>query len=143
MSQSAKKTIRSFLSTFFVCFITTGIVFYLSRGVPLYGMPDSKDIAFVEVRDVRLSSESRRLTSPEDISNARNVASLLNYWLGVVQDEEPVISITYCLKNGETVDVSASEDMVFWMGKARKIRDGDMFINIVEGLFFMDMVYDN
>lgn len=106
-------------------------------------MPDSKDIAFVEVRDVRLSSESRRLTSPEDISNARNVANLLNYWLGVVQDEEPVISITYCLKNGETVDVSASEDMVFWMGKARKIRDGDMFINIVEGLFFMDMVYDN
>ena len=143
MSQSAKRTIRSFLSTFVVCFITTGLVFYFARGVPLYGMPDIEDIEFVEIRDVRLSSEIRRLTSPEDISNARNAANLLNYWLGTAPQEEPFISITYCLKNGETVNVSANENVVLWRGKTRKIRYGDTFVNVVEVLFFTDTVYED
>ena len=65
------------------------------------------------------------------------------YWLGTAQQEEPFISITYCLKNGETVNVSANENVVLWRGKTRKIRYGDTFVNVVEVLFFTDTVYED
>ena len=51
---------------------------------------------------------------------------------------EPMITITYYLKNNESISVSANNITVWWKDKAYKIKDDETFINLTEGIFFLD-----
>lgn len=140
MKPAVKKTLCNAAWTFLVCLATTTVVFYFTRGVPLYGLPEAGDVASVEVRDTRLEGDRRVLTSQEDVERAVNVAHLLNYNLGAAPEDPPFLFLTYRLTDGRTLEVSASQSAVYWKGRRRALREGDLFVYVTEGLFFPDRV---
>ena len=142
MKSAVKRSLCTTAWTFLVCLATTTVVFYFTRGVPLYGLPEAGDVASVEVRDTRLEGERRVLTSQEDVELAVNVAHLLNYNLGAAPEDPPFLTLTYRLKDGRTVEVAASATTVVWKGRRRALREGDLFVYVTEGLFYPDRVIE-
>lgn len=52
--------------------------------------------------------------------------------------ESPMITITYYRENQPAITVSANRNTVWWKGKSHVIRDPDMFVNLAEGIFFLE-----
>lgn len=52
--------------------------------------------------------------------------------------QEPLIHITYHQKDGTDQTISANRTTVWWEGKTYAIKDKDMFVNLTEGLFFLE-----
>lgn len=142
-----KPAVKKFLCTtawsFLVCLATTAVVFYCTRGVPLYGLPEAGEVASVEVRDTRLGGDSRVLTAQEDVERAVNVAHLLHYNLGAAPEDPPFLYLTYRLRDGRTVEVAASATTVVWKGRRRVLREGELFVYVTEGLFYPDRVIED
>lgn len=51
---------------------------------------------------------------------------------------EPLISITYSLKDGSEIHLSANDTEVLLNGKGHQIKDPRVFINLSEGVFFFE-----
>ena len=119
------------------------MVHFWSNGLPLFGLPDPTEITSVTVLDTRLSDTERQITDTHKILTARNAANLLNYKWGDTKGlEEPFITITYHLVNGEEMVVQASDEMVIWKGKAHPLLDEPMFARVVEVFFFEDLLQE-
>ena len=56
----------------------------------------------------------------------------------VNSEEEPAITITYFLKDGTSKTISANNTTVWWNNKIHVIKDKEMFINLTEGIFFLE-----
>lgn len=52
-------------------------------------------------------------------------------------EEEPLITITYHLRNGLDKTISANNNTVWWNGKPYLIKDKEMFIKLAKGIFFL------
>lgn len=50
--------------------------------------------------------------------------------------ERPIIVITYHLEDGTDERISANNTTVWWKDKSYVIKEKDIFVNIVKGLFF-------
>lgn len=114
-------------------------------GIPCNGLPDSKDIVRVEITNTRISEEAKVYTDEEKIELARKAANFLNYRLGTVEAAENksgFITIRYEEADGTVTEISADEATVFWKGKARELKDDETFVNLVEGIFFLDDIKD-
>ena len=57
-----------------------------------------------------------------------------------VSGGSPMITITYVLDDGRAVSVSADRETVWWKGRPWAIKDREMFINLAEGIFFLEEV---
>ena len=137
MKKTRGKGAFSFLITFLVCTLCTGAVIYLVDGVPLYGLPDAEDIVLVRLTDLQHPDKTVELERKEDIQNARNVANVLRFRLGQAEDRAMAYQIDYHLQNGKTVTLTAGEGAVAWGGAIYPVKkDGKLFVNVVEGLFF-------
>ena len=130
--------------TLCICLLAVAVVNYFMVGLPLKGLPDAGKIASVEITDYVLSDKepiTKMLTEPEDIENARNVANLPHYSLRSVDvSAEPQIEIRYHLKSRETLELIYGENFVVWNEKPFKLKQGkdsELFVKIVEGLFFL------
>jgi hypothetical protein len=119
--------------------IVTGMFLY-SNGLPIFGIPDAKEIASVEIIDLRQGTEPKKFTEPEQLEMASKMPYFLSHRLLPTKDESsPLITITYQLKDGKTWMVQTNETAVFLKGKAYPIRKkeyGDTFAKIIEGYFF-------
>ena len=80
------------------------------------------------------------ITEKEDIEFAVNLTHFLNYSIfqKAGQEEQPLITITYHLTDGNAVSVSANREMVWWKGKVHVLRKEDLFVNLTENIFFSD-----
>lgn len=139
-----RSKLGAFFKTFCICLVTTLVVWYFLNGLPLHGLPDEEDIAYVEVFDYALSEEgtvSVELTNQQDITNARNMANLLHYTLRPNHsDKEPQIEILYHLKNGTELQLFYGEDFVVWNNKQltlKKNEDCELFPKAIRILFFL------
>lgn len=126
-------------------FLSVGIViigYYFMHGIPLIGIPKMEDVSYVEISDSRLNIDARKFIETEDIEIAVNITNFLNYRLGTPNQEESFIQITFVMKDGTTVTVSANEETVYWNGKVFTIKgdNGRTFVSITEGLFFYDVL---
>lgn len=122
------------------------ISIYVSvKGMFLVGIPDISDVQKVSISYPDVSSETKEITDAEHIELAVKLANFLNYSVfeRYAGDDEPVITITYFLTDGREVSVSASRNTVWWKGKAHVLKDKDMFINLTEGIFFLEDVVNN
>ena len=72
----------------------------------------------------------------EEIELLVNASNLLSYRLLGGAQGEPAIAVVYQLKDGGQVKVEANGSTVWWRGKAHAIKQKDIFVNILEGLFF-------
>ncbi len=53
--------------------------------------------------------------------------------------ERPIIVITYHLEDGTDETISANNTTVWWKDKSYVIKEKDIFVNIVKGLFLKNM----
>lgn len=138
---------KSFLRYILTALITAALVgagFLFLHGIPLIGLPKPADISSVDILDRKLSGGPRTLTEEEEIVLAVKLANFLNYKPGRTEPGEAVIEVTYHMKSGEAITLSANENTVFWKGKARPVKteNGEMFIKLAEGVFFFDALVE-
>ena len=103
-----------------------------------------------EVQSVSLSYPSvtdtvKEVSEPEDMELALKLTGFLKYDLFEKADtnDEPLISITYHRTDGTEQTVSANRTTVWWQGKAYALKEKDMFVNLTEGLFFLEDLQEN
>lgn len=120
--------------------VLTSLGFFFLHGIPLLGLPQAENVSYAEISDPGLSDKPKRVEASDKIEQAVNVANLLNFQLGAPAKEPPVITMTYHLKNGKVLVLSANKTTVYWKDRAYSIKgdNGSTFVNIVEGLFFYE-----
>ncbi len=115
-------------------------VFIFTDGMYLLGIPDASQVEQVTVSYPEVSNEVKVFTEDEDIEQTIKLTNFLKYSVfeKYAGDDKPMITITYHLTNGGEISVSASRETVWWKGKAHILKDKDMFINLTEGIFFLE-----
>ncbi len=102
MMKKGKKIIFVLL-LFVCCLIGAGVGRYFREGIPVTSLPDAEEILSVEIRDTRLTEETKILKEKEDIVRARKLVNALNHTLSPKTGEEPFLFVNYLLKDGKTV----------------------------------------
>lgn len=142
-----KRGLRGYLLNTLISVLLTAILisvgFFWMHGIPLWGIPKAEQVSEVTILDTRFGEE-RTFTDANDIEKAVNLANFLNYDLGTAEQGEAVVTITYHRENGDEVVVSANQDTAYYNGKAYNIHDenGELFLNLTEGLFFLDLAVE-
>lgn len=111
-------------------------------GMYLLGIPSIKEVQKVTVSYPELTDEIKQATDFEQVELAVKLTGFLKYSIFEKADltEEPMIAITYYLRNGESISVSANKKTVWWNGKAYAIKKKGQFIKLAEGIFFFNEV---
>lgn len=140
MKRKAVKAAGRFLLT--VCITTLLLmgVSVLTEGMYLIGMPDVEDVRSVTLSYPEKTAEIKTISDARQMELAVKASGFLRYALFEEADvrEKPLITVTYFLDDGERVCVSANRDTVWWKGKAYAIQEKELFINVVEGIFFLE-----
>lgn len=116
--------------------VLSTIGWYFLHGVPLIGLPKAEEVKNVTL--LRADGESRVVVDTEDIELLVKAANLLSYRLGTPENEQPLLTVVYELKNGDACVLRAGETTVDWKGKLHPLKQEEVFYNIVEGLFFFN-----
>ena len=105
-----------------------------------WGLPRINDIQSVNITYPSVTDDVKEISSSEDIELALKLTGFLKYDLfgEVNSEEEPAITITYFLKDGTSKTISANNTTVWWNNKIHVIKDKEMFINLTEGIFFLE-----
>lgn len=138
-----KKIFKNNILPCLLAVILTSVLFFCTKGIPLFGLPSDEDIASVTVTNYGLGGITYTITDPEEIHLARNMANFLCYipfsQSTAAASGENTISFTYHCKDGSSVTVAANRTTVFYRGKAHTLKgdNGPTFVNVAEGLFFL------
>lgn len=143
------------------CVLNT-VIWIGFHGVPLMGVPQKENVESVTIlcndtgngtieKEIpmeqismeqipmeELTMKERTVTDDENIELLVKASSLLNYRIFGEKEEVPVIVVTYHLKNGDSICIGANRNTMWWHGKSHAIKEKDVFVNIIQGLFFSD-----
>lgn len=122
--------------------VATGIVMLIKilwDGMYLLGVPPVESVERVTVAYPSVTDEVKEVTG-EKMETAVKLTGFLRYDLfqGAKENDEPLITMTYYTKDGKEVTVAANRKTVWWNGKAHALKTEDMFVNLAEGLYFLD-----
>lgn len=139
MNKIIKYLIRFLLEVIIATFLMIGVKILID-GMWLLGLPDLNDIQSVSISYPNLTDEVKEVSNNNDIELALKLTGFLKYDLFEQTDneEEPIITITYHLRNELDKTISANNNTVWWNGKVYSIKDKEIFINLAEGIFFPD-----
>ena len=115
------------------CVLNT-VIWFTFHGIPLWGLPQKAEIESVTI--VCNGIEKRMITEADKIELLVKSANLLNYQLFGEKGGNPILVVTYHLKNGDNVNLEANGTTVWWHGKAYVIKEVETYVNIIQGLFF-------
>ena len=137
-----KKVVKSIIRLLIEIVAVTALIIgvrILTDGMYLFGLPDLKEVQSVSILYPSVAEEAKEISSDEDIETALKLTGFLKYDIFQKADDsaEPLIMITYYLKDGTNKAISANDTTVWWNGKAYAIKDQEMFINLTEGIFFL------
>lgn len=104
------------------------------HGIPLMGLPRKEAVESITL--LYNGTEERTVTDKEKVELLVKSANLLNYQLGGETKGSPVITITYFLENGKSVSIEANATTVWWKGKSYALKETEVFVNVIQGLFF-------
>ena len=140
MKHKAVKELLRFVLAVFLSVSAVLAVSILMNGMYLLGIPDPEDVQSVVVEYPGVTDEKKEFTDREHVEQAVKLTGFLRYALfeEPVSGGSPMITITYVLDDGRTVSVSADRETVWWKGRPRAIKDREMFINLAEGIFFLE-----
>lgn len=110
------------------------IIWVAFHGVPLIGLPQAEDVKSISI--TQNSSQEREIKMREEIELMINATNLLNYRIFGKKEGSPVMTVTFHLKDGDDVTISANNTSMWWHGKVHPIKDTSLFINVVDGIFF-------
>ena len=134
-----KCLIRFLIEVIVMTVLIVGINIFMN-GMYLWGLPRINDIQSVNITYPSVTDDVKEISSREDIELALKLTGFLKYDLfgEVNSEEEPAITITYFLKDGTSKTISANNTTVWWNNKIHVIKDKEMFINLTEGIFFLE-----
>ena len=112
----------------------------LMNGMFLLGIPKSDTVQKVVLSYPEKTSVSKEFTDRESIEHAVGLTNFLHYVPFAQADisEEPVVTITYYTDDSDPVSISANRNTVWWKGKAYKLKQEGFFINLTEGIFYLE-----
>ncbi len=115
------------------------VIGVLWQGVRPFGAPSVEDVERAEVSYPAVTDEVKE-PAGERLKTAVNLIGCLRYDLlkGAEEGDEPLITITYYTKDGKEATVAASRKTVWWNGRAHALKEEDLFVNLAEGLFFLE-----
>ncbi len=115
------------------------VIGVLWQGVRPFGAPSVEDVERAEVSYPAVTDEVKK-PAGERLKTAVNLIGCLRYDLlkGAEEGDEPLITITYYTKDGKEATVAASRKTVWWNGRAHALKEEDLFVNLAEGLFFLE-----
>ena len=139
MSRIAKGLIKIIIEIIVVTILVTSINIFLN-GMYLLGLPDLDEIQSISISYPTVTNDVKEFSDDENIELALKLTGFLRYDLFEKTENtgEPLITITYYLKDGTSKEISANNTVVWWKGKAHNIKDKDMFVNLAEGIFFLE-----
>lgn len=128
------RVFRSTVPSALVC-CALALMFYLfTSGIPLVNAPRAQDVTQVTVRDLRTDSNPVVYTDAETISEAVKMLNMLNWKPGRADGSAGEIALVFTLADGTEQTVSAGETMVFWQGKAHRLMQSGVFVNVAKNL---------
>ena len=139
MNKIFKCLIRFLIEVIVMTVLIVGINIFMN-GMYLWGLPRINDIQSVNITYPSVTDDVKEISSREDIELALKLTGFLKYDLfgEVNSEEEPAITITYFLKDGTSKTISANNTTVWWNNKIHVIKDKEMFVNLTEGIFFLE-----
>lgn len=139
MNKIVKGILRFLIEVIIITVLIVGIHIFMN-GMYLLGLPDLEDIQSVSISYPSVTDDVKEISSYEDIEPALKLTGFLKYDLfkKATCEESPLITITYHLKDGTEKIISANNTTVWWNNKPYAIKDKEMFINITEGIFFLE-----
>ena len=139
MNKIFKCLIRFLIEVIVMTVLIVGINIF-TNGMYLWGLPRINDIQSVNITYPSITDDVKEISSREDIDLALKLTGFLKYDLfeKVYSEEEPAITITYFLKDGTSKTISANNTTVWWNNRIHVIKDEEMFINLTEGIFFLE-----
>lgn len=139
MNKFVKGLIRFLIQTGIIIILIVIINVFIN-GMYLLGLPNLSDIQSVNISYPSVTEDIKEVSDPKDIELALKLSGFLRYDLfeEADTDEKPLITITYYLKDGTDKTVSANNTTVWWNDKSYAIKEKELFINLAEGIFFLD-----
>ena len=139
MKKVVKFLARLLIEIIVVTLLVVGIRIF-TDGMYLFVLSDLQDVQTVSISYPIVTDEIKEISSQEDIELSLKLTGFLKYDLFENADcrEDPLITITYHLKDGTDKAIAANNTTVWWNEKAYAIKDKEMFINLTEGIFFLE-----
>lgn len=127
-----------FLLKIFIGMLICAVLYLCVYGMALIGIPEAEEVERITISYSEFPDEVRELTEKEDLEMVIQLCDFLNYSLlgEDASDSPPIVTVTYFLKNGDTVIVSANRTSVWWKGKVHALKQEELFVNLTEEIFF-------
>lgn len=138
-----KKYIKGILKFLLQILLSTAVILCIDIGISgmyLIGIPQIENVEKVTISYPAVTDEVKELSDGEQIGLAVKLSGFLKYapFRQPGLNEEPWITITYYTADGKTIPVCANRTTVWWKGKAHVLKDDETFINLTEGIFFLE-----
>ena len=132
--------VRTFLLFAIMSIVSVGLYLVL-EGIPVAGIPGKNKLVKAEIMAPRLTEEVVVVTDKEFLEYSRNIVSYLGTATREIEGEigEPFVTIRYTDKKGNTYEVAANENVLFYEGETKRLKKTGMFVVIAEGLFFPEL----
>ena len=107
-------------------------------GMWLFGVPNAKNVVEVTITSTEHPAETIVSSDAECIERTVKLTSFLKYRLftAAQEDDTPIVTIVWTLRDGSVCEISASRETVWWRGRALPLKDEAFFINLADGIFF-------
>lgn len=139
MKKALKETLRFLLAIAACMILTTGIKIALD-GCWLVFLPLDGKVASVTVAYPSLSPEAKEVSDAEDVQRCINMLNTLKYDVFKTSTDTSgsLVTYTFHLKDGTDMVVAANNDTVFYRSKQHVLKESSVFVNVTEGLFFLE-----
>lgn len=107
-------------------------------GLWLFGVPNAKNVVEVTITSTEHPAETIVSSDAECIERTVKLTGFLKYRLftAAQEDDTPIVTIVWTLRDGSVYEISASRETVWWRGRALPLKDEAFFINLADGIFF-------
>lgn len=107
-------------------------------GLWLFGVPNAKNVVEVTITSTEHPAETIVSSDAECIERTVKLTGFLKYRLftAAQEDDAPIVTIVWTLRDGSVREISASRETVWWRGRALPLKDEAFFINLADGIFF-------
>ena len=138
------KRLGKTLATALAAVIVSIALEFAVNGIPLFGLPKAEELAAVTVIHPRWPENAKRFEDAKSMDLACKLPNFLRWSPGkeAEKSETGAFLIVYELAQGGEVSICADEKTVQWRGKTRALADDETFVNLTEGIFFLDEIMD-
>lgn len=137
-----KRILKSVLRFLVTAILTTVLLVgfqVVTDGMWFFGLPELDQVESVSIAYPQVTEEVKTVTGEEDKELALKLTGFLKYNLfqKAEDGQQPLITITYHLRDGTDQSIAANGTTVWWQNKAYALKDPDIFVNLTEGIFFL------